>query len=81
MKFLLKITLLILTAKVLAGTPRGSSKELDTIGDCSLRDIASGITSAVAKAGDAMRGFWSEAAPAPPKVVARHNASARRPAD
>lgn len=77
MKFLLKITLLILTARVLAGTPRGSNKELDTIGDCSLRDIAGGITSAVAKAGDAMRGLWSVTAPAPPKAAARHSADAR----
>ena len=81
MKFLFKIALLILTARVLAGTPRGSNRELDAIGDCSLRDIASGITSAVAKAGDAMRGFWSETAPAPPKAAAGHSADARHPAD
>lgn len=81
MKFLFKITLLILTARVLAGTPRGSNKELDTIGDFSLRDIASGITSAVLKAGDAMRGLLSEPAPAPPKAVAGHSAGVRRLAD
>lgn len=81
MKFLFKITLLILTARVLAGTPRGSNKDIDTIGDFSLRDIASGITSAVAKAGDAMHGLWSEHAPARPKAVAGHSAGARHLAD
>ena len=80
MKFLFKIALLILTARVLAGTPRGGNKEVDAIGDFSLRDIASGINSAVAKAEDAVRGLWSDPAPAPPKGVARHSAGARRPA-
>jgi hypothetical protein len=80
MKFLCKIALLILTARVLAGTPRGSNKDLDTLGDFSLRDIAGGITSAVAKAGNAVRGLW-EPAPAPPKAVALHSAGARHPAD
>ena len=81
MKFVFKIAMLILTARVLAGTPRGSNKDLDAVGDFSLRDIASGITCAVAKTGDAVHGLWSEAAPAPPKVVARHSAGARRQAD
>ena len=80
MKFLFKIALLILTARVLAGTPRGSNKDIDAIGDFSLREIAIGVTSAVAKAEDAVRGLWSEPASAPPKLVARHNAGARSPA-
>lgn len=78
MKFLFKIALLILTARVLAGTPRGSNKDIDAIGDFSLRDIASGVNSAVVKAEGAVRGFWSEQSP---KVAARHGTSARRPAN
>lgn len=81
MKFLLKITILILAARVLAGTPRGSNKEVDAVGDFSVREIAVGISSAVEKAEVAVRGLWTEPSAAPPKVVARHNASAPRPGD
>lgn len=81
MKFLFKIALLILTARVLAGTPRGSIKEIDAIGDFSMRDIACGVTSAVAKAEGAVRGFWSEPSLAAPKADARHSTGARRPAN
>lgn len=80
-KFLFKIALLILTARVLAGTPRGSSKEIDAIGDFSLRDIARGVTSAVAKAEGAVLGFWQDSTPAAPKAAARHSTGARRPAN
>jgi hypothetical protein len=80
-KFLFKIALLILTARVLAGTPRGSNKEIDAIGDFSLRDIASGVNSAVVKAEGVVRGFWSEQSSAAPKAAARHSTGARRPAN
>ena len=81
MKFLFKIGILILAARVLSGTPRGSNKEVDAVGDFSVREIAIGVTSAVEKAEGAVRGLWVEQSPAPPKAVARHSTGARRPAD
>ena len=81
MKLLFKIVILILTARVLAGTPRGGNKDLDAIGDLNLRGVASGITSAVAKAEGAVRALWWEKTPAPPKAVARQNSGEHRPAD
>ncbi len=81
MRFLCKIALLILAARVLAGTPEGSNKDLDAVGNFSLRDLAGGITFAVAKAGDAVRGLWSEPEAAPPKAVVHHSPGARLPAD
>lgn len=79
MNLLAKIALLILTAKVLAGTPRGTNKDIDAIGDFSLRDIAHGISVAATKVEEAVVGLWTE--PVRPKVAFRRPAGVHRPAD
>lgn len=78
MKLLAILLLVILAARFVASTPRGSHRELDAIGDCSVRDVAQGINSAVTKTGDFICGLWPESAP--PKDADRHRADARRPA-
>src|SRR6476659_6908874 len=72
-KFLFKIALVILAARVLAGTPRGSNHDIDAVGDFSLREIACGITSAVAKAEDAVCEFWRKPEDAPAKDAWHHD--------
>ena len=47
MRFLCKIALLILAARVLAGTPEGSNQDLDAVGNFSLRDLAGGISAEI----------------------------------
>jgi hypothetical protein len=79
MKFLLKIAVLVVTARVLAGTPRGSSREIDAVGDVTLRDVAREISSLVTKAETVVTDAWSK--PVQPKAVSRRGTNVRRPAD
>ncbi len=78
MKFLIKIALVILTAKVLASTPRGTSHHLDTIADLKLRDVAVEISSSATSIGNTVSDWWSNSAT--PKVAAHRGTSARHPA-
>ena len=75
MKTLLKLALIVLAARVLAGTPRGSNQEIDAINDCTVRDIAGGIMCAVNRAEEGLRGLWSEPEAPPPKG-GRHRVAA-----
>lgn len=79
MKFLIKIALVILTARVLASTPRGTSHHLDTIGDLKLRDVAAEISTSVSSIGSTVSAWWSHSAT--PRVVAHRGTSARHQGD
>lgn len=79
MKFLLKIALLILAARLLAGTPRGSNADLDAIGDFSVRQIAEGITAAVSKVQRSVSAFWAGQPPVPPRGASLSAAGEPRP--
>ena len=62
MRFILKVTIIILTARVLAGSPRGGSREVDAIGDLTVRDMARGISSAFDKVETAVVNWWQKPA-------------------
>ena len=79
MKFLFKIAILVVTARVLAGSPRGSNRDIDAVGDVTLRDVAREISTLFTKAEIVVSDAWSK--PAPPKALAHRGTNARRPAD
>lgn len=79
MKFLIKIAIVILIARVLASTPRGTSRHLDTICDLRLRDVASEISASASSFGNSVKVWWTNSAP--PKVALNRGTNARRPAD
>ena len=81
MKFLFKIAIIILTARVLAGTPRGGNREVDAIGDFSLRDVAHTISATFDKVESAVAGWWSQPAPQTPKVATNRRAAVRHPGE
>ncbi len=76
MKFLIKIAVVILTARVLASTPRGTNRHLDTVADLRLRDVATEISTSVTSFSSTVSGWWSSSAT--PKVVAHRGTNARR---
>lgn len=77
MRFLFKIAILILIARVLVGTPRGASHHVDTIGDLRLRDVAAEISSSATSIGNSVSDWWSKSAT--PKAVAHRGTNARHP--
>ncbi len=77
MKFLIKIAIVILIARVLASTPRGTSRHLDTIADLKLRDVAVEISTSVASIGSTVSGWWSNSAT--PRVVGHRGTNVRHP--
>ncbi len=49
MKFLFKLAVLVIAAKLLLQTPQGKNKQVDLIGGTTVREIATKVDSAVTK--------------------------------
>ncbi len=77
MKFIIKIALVILAAKVLASTPRGTSHHLDIVGDLKLRDVATELSTSVTNISGTVSDWWSISAT--PKVAVHRRTNARHP--
>ena len=49
MKLIIKIAILAIAAKMFVATPRGSSKELDRVGDMTVRQVAHDVVHKLAQ--------------------------------
>ena len=79
MKLLFKLGLIVLTIRVLAGSPRGGTGAVDSIANTTLRDAAQGISTFCAKVETTVVDAWKGSPP--PKAVAHRGTNARRPAN
>ena len=69
MKLLFKLALLAMAAKMFVALPHGTSKELDKVGDLTVRQVASGLAGACQKVEKTLSAAFADAASEP---KARH---------
>ena len=62
MKFLFKLAIIAIAAKLFISLPRGSSKELDKVGDLTVRDMAEHVAAAFSKVEKTVSGAFADEA-------------------
>jgi hypothetical protein len=79
MKLLFRIALIALAAKLFMALPQGSSKELDKVGNLTVRDMAAGVSSVCNKIERKVSEAFSDATSGS-KARPAHAAIGHRPA-